>query len=73
MSSMIEQKFQADIDAIRAIASVPSMFDVITQTTGMGFVAITAVVDGRWIACDVRDDIDFGVKPSDELTVETTI
>ncbi len=27
----------------------------------------------RWIACSVRDDIAFGLKPGGELKVETTI
>jgi signal transduction histidine kinase len=39
----------------------------------MGFVAVARVTEGRWIACKVLDDIDFGLKPGGELVVETTI
>ncbi len=39
----------------------------------MGFAAVARVTDGRWIACGVRDDIGFGLKPGAELQVETTI
>jgi hypothetical protein len=31
------------------------------------------VDDDRWIACGVRDDINFGLKPGGELKVETTL
>jgi signal transduction histidine kinase len=41
--------------------------------TGMGFAAVARVTDKRWIACAVRDEIDFGLKPGGELKVETTI
>jgi signal transduction histidine kinase len=46
---------------------------VIRQTTGMRFAAIARVTEGRWVACSVLDQIDFGLEPGGELTVETTI
>ncbi len=39
----------------------------------MGFAAVARVTDTRWIACQVLDLIDFGLKPGGELRVETTI
>ncbi|MBR1208590.1 GAF domain-containing sensor histidine kinase [Bradyrhizobium sp. AUGA SZCCT0051] len=39
----------------------------------MGFAAVARVTESRWIACAVRDNISFGLKPGDELKVETTI
>jgi GAF domain-containing protein len=39
----------------------------------MGFAAIARVTDDKWIACSVRDEINFGLKPGDELKLETTI
>lgn len=39
----------------------------------MGFAAVARVTDDRWIACSVKDDIGFGLKPGGELPVETTI
>lgn len=39
----------------------------------MGFAAIARVTQHRWIACEVRDEIQFGLKPGGELKVETTI
>jgi GAF domain-containing protein len=41
--------------------------------TGMRFAAVARVTEDRWIACSVRDDINFGLKPGGELKVETTL
>jgi signal transduction histidine kinase len=69
----IGHDFQADLDAISEIKSVPSILSIIQRTTGMGFVAVARVNADRWIACQVLDQIDFGLKPGGELKVETTI
>jgi signal transduction histidine kinase len=39
----------------------------------MGFAAIAHITEDRWIACAVKDDIAFGMKPGDERRVETTL
>lgn len=39
----------------------------------MGFAAVARVTEDRWVACAVRDEIDFGLKPGGELVVKTTI
>ena len=39
----------------------------------MGFVVGARVTEDRWIACGVKDDITFGLKPGGELTVASTI
>jgi signal transduction histidine kinase len=66
-------EFQRDIDAINDIQSIPTILDVVRQSTGMRFVAIARVTEGRWIACQTLDDIDFGLTAGGELDVETTI
>ncbi|HTD40234.1 MAG TPA: GAF domain-containing sensor histidine kinase [Mucilaginibacter sp.] len=65
--------FQADIDAVNSIPMMATLLDVICHTTGMGFAAVARVTGDHWITCSVRDDIAFGLKPGDELKVETTI
>src|SRR5580704_15339575 len=67
------QDFQTDIESVRRIEAVPTILDVVCRTTGMGFAAVARVTEDRWIACSVRDEIDFGLKPGGELKVETTI
>ncbi|MGY4349558.1 signal transduction histidine kinase [Bradyrhizobium sp. GM7.3] len=39
----------------------------------MGFTAVARVTEDRWITCASRDELAFGLKPGDELKVETTI
>lgn len=39
----------------------------------MGFAAVARVTDDQWITCTTKDNISFGLKPGDELEVETTI
>jgi PAS domain S-box-containing protein len=64
---------QADVDAIGSIAIVPQLLEVICRTTGMGFAAIARVTEDKWVACSVRDEIQFGLEPGGELKLETTI
>jgi signal transduction histidine kinase len=63
----------ADVAAIARIDAVPTILEVVCRTTGMGFAAVARVTEDRWIACGVRDEIQFGLKPGGELKVETTI
>ena len=58
---------------IGRIDAIPTMLDVVCRITGMGFAAVARVTDDRWIACSVRDDIEFGLRPGGELKLETTI
>ena len=64
---------ETDVATIAAIEAVPTILEVVCRTTGMGFAAVARVTEDRWVACGVRDEIDFGLKPAGELKVETTI
>jgi len=65
--------FQSDIDAVARIDAVPTILEVVCRTTGMGFAAVARVTEDRWVACQVLDNIHFGLEPGGELKVETTI
>lgn len=69
----MEAEFKADLEAIEQIPVVDSILEVVCRSTGMGFAAIARVTRERWITCAVKDDINFGLKPGDELNIETTI
>ena len=73
MNTKVDHEFQAELNAVHEIHSVSSILDVIHQSTGMGFVVVARVTVGRWVACEVLDAIDFGLRPGDELMIETTI
>lgn len=62
-----------DIAMIGRIGAVPTILDVVCRTTGMRFAAVARVTDERWIACGVKDSIQFGLAIGDELKLETTI
>ena len=69
----MDENFSGDIAAIGQIDAVPRILEVICRTTGMGFSAVARVTESRWIACAVRDEIAFGLKPGGELEIGTTI
>ncbi|RFM26927.1 GAF domain-containing sensor histidine kinase [Deminuibacter soli] len=73
MSDTLEAQLAADIEAVQHLSIVPTMLEVICLTTGMGFAAVARVTQQRWIACCVRDEISFGLKPGGELQLQTTI
>lgn len=52
--------FEGDVADIRAIDAVPLILEVICRITDMGFAAVVKVTEDRWIACQVRDEIEFG-------------
>ena len=54
-------------------AGVQTILAEVAAITGMGFVAVARVTETRWIACQVLDQIDFGMSPGDELRISTTI
>jgi signal transduction histidine kinase len=64
---------QKEVAAIAALDAVPTILEVVCRTTGMGFAAVARVTEDRWIACALRDEIQFGLKPGGELKVATTI
>jgi signal transduction histidine kinase len=72
-TNTINEPFQKDIDNIRQIPIIGSLLDVVCQTTGMGFAAVARVTEDIWMACSVRDDINFGLLPGGELEIKTTI
>lgn len=70
---MTDKAFDIDVATISRIDAVPKILEVVCRITGMGFAAVARVTSDRWIACAVRDEIQFGLKPGGELKVETTI
>ena len=73
MTNSLPQPLQNDIFNITQITAVPSILNIICQTTGMRFSAVARVTDTQWITCLTKDEINFGLKTGDELVLETTI
>lgn len=62
-----------DAQRISHIPFIAALLDVVCAATGMGFAAVARVTPERWIAGAVHDQLRFGLRPGDELPVETTI
>lgn len=62
-----------DVRQVGAIREVPLILDLCRQITGMGFAAVARVTEDRWITCASLDHLGFGLRPGDELEVESTI
>ncbi|WP_332786837.1 GAF domain-containing protein [Sphingomonas sp. PB1R3] len=69
----VDDPCAADVAAVGRLDVVPTLLDTVCRITGMGFAAIARVTDDKWIACSVRDEINFGLQPGGELKLETTI
>ena len=73
MEPMLSEDLKADVSDVQRVRAVSSILEVVCRVTGIGFAAVARVTEDRWIACAVKDDIAFGLKPGGELKVETTI
>ena len=56
-----------DDDMIRAILVE------VCRITHTGFAAVARVTEDRWIACQVADQVSFGLEHGDELDIQKTI
>ncbi len=62
-----------DIEDINEIPGIYELLNVISSSSNMRFVAVARVTEERWITGVSKDDIDFGLRPGDELEVGSTI
>ncbi|NHZ61586.1 GAF domain-containing sensor histidine kinase [Massilia genomosp. 1] len=63
----------ADIAAIEAISSVPTILEAVAAITGLRLVCIARVAQDSWTTCAVRDELGFGLKVGDGLDVASTL
>ncbi|MGF7152718.1 sensor histidine kinase [Novosphingobium gossypii] len=68
----MEKQVEA-IEIIGRIEAIPTILETVCRITGMGFAAVARVTESEWVACAVRDEIDFGLLPGGDLKLETTI
>jgi signal transduction histidine kinase len=67
------EEIARDIRAIGQIEAVPTLLQVLCETTGMRFAAVARVTESTWTACMVKDDINFGLAAGGQLDVQTTL
>ena len=59
-----------DVSAVNRLTAVPTLLQVLCETTGMRFAAVARVTESTWTACVVNDDINFGLKPGQQLDLK---
>jgi signal transduction histidine kinase len=67
------EEIARDVLAIKDIEAVPTLLEVLCETTGMRFAAVARVTESTWTACVVKDDINFGLQSGGQLDVSTTL
>jgi GAF domain-containing protein len=68
-----QAQVEHDLQSIARIGGIPAILEAVTRATGMRFAAVARVSDSRWTACAVYDQIQFGLKPGQDLVLESTI
>ena len=63
----------SDIATIGRINAVPSILQVICESTGLRFAAVARVTENSWTACAVLDTLGFGLKVGGELDLTSTL
>ena len=67
------EEIARDVVAVSRLGAVPTLLDVLSETTGMGFTAVARVTDKTWTLCAVKDNINFGLTPGGQLELESTL
>lgn len=70
---LTEPDLAQDIDLIQGLDSTSRILQAASAISGLRFVAIARVTEGRWVTCASLDRLGFGLKPGDELKVATTL
>lgn len=69
----MEQDLATDFQLIAHISFIPTILNVLCQTTGAGFASVNRVTAHRWISCSAIDKIGFGLKAGDEIPIQETL
>ncbi len=69
----MDRPVEADIRTIARMSAVPTILQIISETTNLRFAAVARVTESSWTACAVLDRIDFGLRVGGSLDVTTTL
>jgi signal transduction histidine kinase len=67
------EEISRDVAAVSRLGAVPTLLEVLSETTGMGFTAVARVTEKTWTLCAVKDNINFGLRPGGQLDLESTL
>lgn len=63
---------RADVAALDRLEAVRTILRVLSQATGMRIALVARVTDESWTTCAILDEAGFGLRPGDELPLQTT-
>jgi signal transduction histidine kinase len=69
----VSESVSDDVAMVARIDAIPSILEIVCQSTGLRFAAVARVTETSWTACAVRDEIAFGLKAGGELDLRSTI
>lgn len=69
---MSHSKLPADALAINRLEAIQTILRVLQRTTGLRIALVARVTDQSWTACAVVDEAGFGLKPGDQLELQST-
>lgn len=67
------ESIREDVRMIESMPIIPGLLNAVCRTTKMRFAAVARVTEMQWVTCSVKDELGFGLKPGDELELNTTI
>jgi K+-sensing histidine kinase KdpD len=67
------EEIARDVAAVNRLEALPTLLEVLCDSTGMRFAAVARVSENTWTACVVKDEISFGLAPGGQLDLETTL
>lgn len=68
-----DQVLLRDLASVAAVPGLHSLLEAVAHASGMRLAAVARITDERWTAAAVYDQIDFGLRPGQDLELETTI
>ncbi|MDB6178297.1 GAF domain-containing sensor histidine kinase [Paracoccus sp. Z330] len=69
----LDGAFRRDVEAVLSNPSAMTMLETVCMATGLRFAAIARVTADRWVTCCAVDRLAFGLRPGDELRIDTTL
>jgi len=63
---------EADVTALSRLEIVNKILKLLSHLTAMRIALVARVTEDSWTACAVVDEANFGLKPGDQLELQTT-
>jgi hypothetical protein len=67
-----ERESGVEGEALSRLDAVQTILQVLAESTGLRIALVARVTATTWTACAVLDRADFGLKPGDQLPLEST-